>query len=200
MIKSSDVADFRDEADGRHKRDAAQRLQRVHDRRPAPRGGELPQLVGETVDTRGRRAFVTTLRAREQDIRREKATSNVCTNQTLMAVTAAIQLGWLGTTGLAAVALACARATRYLREALLTVPGVRPLATAPVVREFAIGAAVSGELIVDRLLDEGYLAGVPIGPGFEGTSYEGVLLVAASELRTRAEIDAFVEAFSKAAR
>ena len=57
------------------------------------------RLVGETVDVEGRRAYVTTLRAREQDIRREKATSNVCTNQTLMAVTAAIQLGWLGTVG-----------------------------------------------------------------------------------------------------
>ena len=67
------------------------------------------RLVGETVDIEGRRAYVTTLRAREQDIRREKATSNVCTNQTLMAVTAAVQLGWLGTTGLAEVALRCAR-------------------------------------------------------------------------------------------
>ncbi len=62
------------------------------------------RLVGETVDVEGRRAYVTTLRAREQDIRREKATSNVCTNQTLMAVTAAVQLGWLGTSGLAEVA------------------------------------------------------------------------------------------------
>ena len=69
------------------------------------------RLVGETVDVEGRRAYVTTLRAREQDIRREKATSNVCTNQTLMAVTAAIQLGWLGTSGLVEVATRCARAT-----------------------------------------------------------------------------------------
>ena len=77
------------------------------------------RLVGETVDVEGRLAYVTTLRAREQDIRREKATSNVCTNQTLMAVTAAVQLGWLGTSGLAELATRCARATRYTRDALL---------------------------------------------------------------------------------
>ena len=77
------------------------------------------RLVGETVDIEGTRAYVTTLRAREQDIRREKATSNVCTNQTLMAVYAAVQLGWLGTTGLREVALRCARGTRFCREALL---------------------------------------------------------------------------------
>ena len=67
------------------------------------------RLVGETVDVEGRRAYVATLRAREQDIRREKASSNVCTNETLMAVTAAVHLGWLGTAGLREVALRCAR-------------------------------------------------------------------------------------------
>jgi glycine dehydrogenase subunit 1 len=64
------------------------------------------------VDTEGRRAYVTTLRAREQDIRREKASSNVCTNQTLIAVACAIQLSWLGTAGLRELALRCARGTR----------------------------------------------------------------------------------------
>jgi len=85
------------------------------------------RLVGETVDIEGTRAYVTTLRAREQDIRREKATSNVCTNQTLMAVYAAVQLGWLGTSGLREVALRCARGTRFCREALLALTGVEPL-------------------------------------------------------------------------
>jgi len=96
------------------------------------------RLVGETVDVEDRVAYVTTLRAREQDIRREKATSNVCTNQTLMAVTAAVQLGWLGTSGLVEVATRCARATRYARDAVLAIDGVTPWADAPVLREFAV--------------------------------------------------------------
>src|SRR5205085_4801122 len=88
------------------------------------------RLVGETVDVEGRRAYVTTLRTREQDIRRERASSNVCTNQTLIAVAFAIHLSWLGTSGLRELALRCARGTRYTREALLAIDGVEPLVPA----------------------------------------------------------------------
>ena len=96
------------------------------------------RIVGETVDSSGRRAFVTTLRAREQDIRREKATSNVCTNQTLMAVTAAIQLGWLGTHGLREVATRCAQGAHYLFDELVKLDGVDAVSTQPFFREFAV--------------------------------------------------------------
>ena len=89
------------------------------------------RIVGETVDRTGHHAYVMTLRAREQDIRRERASSNVCTNQTLMAVTAAIHLSWLGPQGLREVALRSARATRYTKEALLKIDGVELLTTAP---------------------------------------------------------------------
>lgn len=151
------------------------------------------RLVGETVDTEGRRAYVTTLRTREQDIRREKASSNVCTNQTLIAVCCAIQLSWLGTTGLRELALRCARATRYTRDALLALEGVVPVADAPVLREFAVRTPVPAEVLVDRMAEQGFLAGVALGE-----EYGGGLLVAVTERRTRAEIDAYAAAFEKA--
>src|SRR5207253_384910 len=105
------------------------------------------RLVGETVDVEGRRAYVTTLRTREQDIRREKASSNVCTNQTLIAVACAVQLAWLGTAGLQQVALRCARGARYTRDALLAIDGVEPLVDAPVLREFAVRSPLTGEAV-----------------------------------------------------
>jgi len=154
------------------------------------------RLVGETADVEGRRAYVTTLRTREQDIRREKASSNVCTNQTLIAVCCAIQLSWLGTSGLRELALRCARGTRYAREALLAIDGVEPFAARPVLREFAVRTPVSAEVVVDRMADEGFLAGIALGEeyGIDG------LLIAVTERRTRDEIDGFAAALEKVVR
>jgi glycine dehydrogenase subunit 1 len=154
------------------------------------------RLVGETVDVEGRRAYVTTLRAREQDIRREKATSNVCTNQTLMAVTAAIQLGWLGTGGLVEVARRCAQATRYTRDALLALDRVEPFAQAPVVREFAVRLPVPAATVIERMADAGFLAGITLDDAVEQGEFG--LLIAVTERRTREEIDAYVTALAKA--
>ena len=150
------------------------------------------RLVGRTLDTEGRTAYVTTLRAREQDIRRERASSNICTNQTLVAVTAMVQLAWLGTAGLRELALRCARGTRYARDALLALPGVEPLVGAPVVREFAVRLPVSPEQVVEAMAEEGFLAGLPV----EAEGRPG-LLVAVTEKRTRAEIDAYISAMEK---
>jgi glycine dehydrogenase subunit 1 len=154
------------------------------------------RLVGETVDVEGRQAYVTTLRAREQDIRREKATSNVCTNQTLMAVTAAIQLGWLGTSGLVELARRCAQATRYTRDALLKIDRVEAYADAPILREFALRLPVPASVVVDRMADAGFLAGIPLGDDFEDGEHG--LLISVTERRTRDEIDAYVTALAKA--
>jgi glycine dehydrogenase subunit 1 len=150
------------------------------------------RLVGRTVDNGGRTAYVSTLRAREQDIRRERASSNICTNQTLVAVATMVQLAWLGTQGLRELALRCARGTRYAREALLTLTGVKPLVEAPVVREFALQLPLPPEVLVERMAEEGFLAGVPVEVGDRSG-----LLVAVTEKRTRAEIDAYVAAMEK---
>jgi glycine dehydrogenase subunit 1 len=160
------------------------------------------RLVGETVDVEGRRAYVTTLRAREQDIRRDKASSNVCTNQTLIAVCCMVQLAWLGTTGLRELALRCARATRYTREALLAIPGVEPLVSAPTLREFAVRLPADAAMVVARLAEDGFLAGVPVGisSGVVTDRVDGCngLLVAATERRTRTQIDSYAAAMEKA--
>lgn len=154
------------------------------------------RLVGETLDAEGTRAYVTTLRTREQDIRREKASSNVCTNQTLIAVVAAVQLAWLGTTGLRELALRCARATRYTREAVLAIDSVEPLADVATLREFAVRLPVEPETVVERMAEEGFLAGIALGAEYG----ERGLLVAATERRTRAEIDAYAAALEKVVR
>jgi len=155
------------------------------------------RLVGETVDVDGRRAYVTTLRTREQDIRREKASSNVCTNQTLIAVAAIVHLAWLGTSGLREMALRCARGTRYAQEAVLGIDGVEPVADAPVLREFAVRLPVAADLVVERMADAGFLAGTPLGPEYTGDGGGDGLLVAVTERRTRAEIDAYAAALQK---
>ena len=159
------------------------------------------RLVGQTLDTRGRRAYVTTLRAREQDIRREKASSNVCTNQTLIAVACMIQMSWLGTAGLRELALRCARGTRYAREAVSAIPGARLLAPAATLREFAVSLPVPAPTVVARMAEEGFLAGVPVGVE-GGIVKDGgdSLLIAVTEKRTKDEIDSFVSALEKAVR
>ncbi|HEX7276145.1 MAG TPA: aminomethyl-transferring glycine dehydrogenase subunit GcvPA [Acidimicrobiales bacterium] len=153
------------------------------------------RLVGETVDVEGRRAYVTTLRTREQDIRRERASSNVCTNQTLIAVAFAVHLAWLGTAGLRELALRCARGTRYAREALLALEGVEALVDAPVLRDFAVRLPVAADVVVERMAEEGFLAGVPLGD-----EYGGGLLVAVTERRTLEQIDRYVAALDKVIR
>ena len=121
------------------------------------------RLVGETVDLDGRRGFVLTLQTREQHIRREKATSNICSNHALNALATLVYLSWLGKEGLPDLGLHCARKAAYLRERLLALPDVAAFTEGPVFREFAVRLARPAAAVVDALAAEGFLAGVPAG-------------------------------------
>ena len=153
------------------------------------------RLVGETRDLDGRRAFVMTLRAREQDIRRDKAASNICTNQALCALAATVYLATIGPHGLRDVASLGAAHARRLESALAAV-GAPRLHTAPYLNEFAVRVP-DAETVHARLLERGVLAGLPLARWYpDDHELRDALLVCATEVTTAGDIEAFAAALT----
>jgi glycine dehydrogenase subunit 1 len=147
------------------------------------------RIVGETVDREGRRGFVLTLQAREQHIKRHKATSNICSNQSLCALRGLMFLTSLGREGFAELARLNYDKAEYAKSVFAKLPGVSILNSGPTFNEFTLKLPKDAGPVVERLLSKKIAAGVPLGEWYPELA--DCMTITVTEKRTRAEIDAF---------
>jgi len=153
------------------------------------------RLVGETVDNKGQRSYVLTLTAREQHIKRERATSNICTNQGLIALGTAVYLSLLGKKGLGQVANLCYQKAHYAAQELSKIDGMGLCFTEPFFHEFALCVDRPVDEVNARLLEHGIIGGYDLGQDYP--SLKDHMLIAVTEMNTKEEIDTLVEVLSE---
>ncbi len=147
------------------------------------------RIVGQTLDDEGNRGFVLTLQAREQHIRREKATSNICSNQALVALASVVYMNTMGKQGIQDVAHQNLQKAHYAYKVLTSIKGVEPLFEGPFFNEFVIKLPKSVEEVNKQLLQTGIIGGYDLSKDYP--SLEGAMLIAVTEMKTKEEIDQF---------
>jgi glycine dehydrogenase subunit 1 len=155
------------------------------------------RLVGETMDSKGQRSYVLTLTAREQHIKRERATSNICTNQGLIALGTAVYLSLLGKKGLQQVANLCYQKAHYAAQELSKIEGMGLCFTEPFFHEFALCVGRPVDEVNTHLLEHGIIGGYDLGQDYP--SLKDHMLIAVTEMNTKEEIDTLVEVLSEVA-
>jgi glycine dehydrogenase subunit 1 len=154
------------------------------------------RISGQTVDVNGKRAWCLTLQTREQHIRREKASSNICTNQALMALRATMTMSALGAEGVRNLATICAQRAHALEKAVTAVRGVKRPHSAPFFHEFVVEMPVEAEVVNQRLRAKGFIGGLPVSHWYH--DLRRAVLLCATERNTPHDIDRFAQALVEA--